>query len=345
MNTFEHIDFDGVIKTHADMPVGWLQRTFFSNIRICEAQKIAFDIVDNSGMPVLPHINPRHEGVLIEKDGFRTDTYEIPCRSAYQPIGRDDVVERMPGEEPLGDLSPEARLQLKVNQVENEIIARLDRSVEKDCASVLFNKYLDVKGPGVDERITYADANAYYTQTLHSWGQAGSDVLGDIEAVSASVVADSGLQPDIIVMNTTTWSKMRKDEEFLKLLDNRRVEVGEIKPRNLEKGIGYKGNINGIDIYTCDEQWTEGKGADRVSHKMVPDNMVLVASTEALSKLVYGIAHVTNPGNNLDEYKAVRYLPNVKVKDGAGTVVEVAQSPLPILQQPGAVHVLNVVQA
>lgn len=337
MSIFDTIDLTEVVKLHEGRASGFLGRMFFSNEELCDQEATAVDIIDNSGASVAPHVAPLIGGVVVEKEGYTTKWYKPPCRHVKQSFGRLDAIKRRPGEKPLGEMSPSERLAAAVGQASGDLIELLDRSREADCASVLFNEYLDVKGPGVDERITYASP-APATTVETSWGSDGADPVGDLNAVKLSVIQGCGLVPDVIVMNSATASKLIKDASVQKLLDNRRIQMGEIVPRDLEAGTSYLGSLIGMDLYTCDEVTIAGG----VSTKLVPDDKVLVASTRGKAKMVYGISdQITNPAREEVINSAEKYVINAKVTD-EGYIVEVAQSPLPIVNQPEAFHVLTV---
>ena len=68
---------------------------------------------------------------------------------------------------------------------------------------------------------------------------------------------------DMAIMGKTALRNFLADEKISKMLDNRRVEMGLIHPRDLPNGVKYVGHLNSpdIDIYSYAEvyldDWTE----------------------------------------------------------------------------------------
>ncbi len=84
-----------------------------------------------------------------------------------------------------------------------------------------------------------------------------------------------GVNPDMLILGSAAQEMLLQNEKFLKLLDNRRVEIGEIKPAELENGIGYLGRMivpgSAFDLYTY-EEW-------------IPDEVEKDAFSQAVRKI------------------------------------------------------------
>ena len=119
------------------------------------------------------------------------------------------------------------------------------------------------------------------TETLTGtaqWGKSAAKISDNLEDW-----ADKVLTNGFAIMGKTALRNFLADEKISKMLDNRRVEMGLIHPRDLPNGVKYVGHLNSpnIDIYTYAEvyldDWTDPAAPKTLP--LVPENkVVLIAS-------------------------------------------------------------------
>ena len=70
----------------------------------------------------------------------------------------------------------------------------------------------------------------------------------------------------MLTMGESAANALLKNEPLLKMLDNRRVELGEIRPSQLENGVSYLGRILApgvsFDLYTYNEWFPDENDLD-----------------------------------------------------------------------------------
>ena len=123
-------------------------------------------------------------------------------------------------------------------------------------------------------------------------------------------------------------------------LDNRRVDLGFVKPQELPNGVSYMGHLNEVDldIYSYDEWYIDEAGKE---HPMVPEKACLLASPNTKTMLAYGVVALAG-----DEQ--VRFYEGARVPDSwvqranpSGRVVQIKSRPLPVIQQVNGFHLIN----
>ena len=72
------------------------------------------------------------------------------------------------------------------------------------------------------------------------------------------------------------------------MLDIRRIEIGAIKPEEMEGGLTYYGHLNlpGVDIYGYDEVYLDDETNE--TKPLIPDNVVLMLPSAARYMRAYG---------------------------------------------------------
>ena len=76
------------------------------------------------------------------------------------------------------------------------------------------------------------------------------------------------------------------------MLDNRRMNLGEIAPRDLPNGVKYLGHLNdpSLDMYVYGEvyydDWTNPDAPE--TKPLIPDNMIILISSRPNDMMAYG---------------------------------------------------------
>lgn len=97
---------------------------------------------------------------------------------------------------------------------------------------------------------------------------------------------------DTIIMGKTAKAKFFADANVQKMLDNRRMNLGEIAPRDLPNGVKYLGHLNdpSLDMYVYGEvyydDWTNPDAPE--TKPLIPDNMIILISSRPNYMMAYG---------------------------------------------------------
>ena len=102
------------------------------------------------------------------------------------------------------------------------------------------------------------------------------------------VIQDSGISPDTVVMGSEAIDAYLNHPKVQGVLDNRRIDMGQIDPRALPDGVTYYGHIKegGLDVYGYDEWYLDENGDEQ---PMVPPKKLLLGSTNARTARHYGM--------------------------------------------------------
>lgn len=119
-----------------------------------------------------------------------------------------------------------------------------------------------------------------------------------------------------------------------KALDNRRIEMGLIHPKDLPNGVKYIGHLNSpnVDIYTSSDvyldNWTD---PDKPTIKpLVPGNVVMLASSSANYMMAHGLCSYIDTNENWVTAETERLLRSYVLRSPDRRMLEAMSRPLPI---------------
>jgi len=107
-----------------------------------------------------------------------------------------------------------------------------------------------------------------------AWNNASPDIFGDMKSIRKLILKDSGLSVTGAIVGETTLADMIADDKTQALLDNRRIQFGELERRELGDGIVHWGKIHSTDIYTFED-------FDENGDDMIPTSAYLPFSAAA----------------------------------------------------------------
>lgn len=166
------------------------------------------------------------------------------------------------------------------------------RREEWMCVQAIVNGAIPVVGEGVNETVDFGFSNKVELTGTAQWGKASAKILDNLEDWTDKVLTEGFANVDTVIMGKAALRAFLADEAVMKALDNRRVEMGLISPKNLPNGVRYIGHLNkpNVDIYTYAEvyydDWTDP--AKPATNPLVPDNKVILISSVPNFVMAYG---------------------------------------------------------
>ena len=133
------------------------------------------------------------------------------------------------------------------------------------------------------------------TETLTGtaqWGKSAAKISDNLEDWADKVLTNGFANVDMAIMGKTALRNFLADEKISKMLDNRRVEMGLIHPRDLPNGVKYLGHLNdpSLDMYVYGEvyydDWTNPDAPE--TKPLIPDNMIILISSRPNYMMAYG---------------------------------------------------------
>ena len=210
------------------------------------------------------------------------------------------------------------------------------RREEYMCARVKQDGKLTIKGTGINEVVDYGFENIAVLDASDRWTTT-FDIMGQLREIAQEMRKD-GVNPDMLILGSAAANMLLQNERYLKLLDNRRVEIGEIKPGELEKGVGYLGRmiVPGamFDLYTY-EEWVpdtndlDDNGDPKLKPIIDPETVIIQNSAEKNSMLYGAITRIDKAGNHVTYMR--EYVPHTWfTEDPPQKFISISSRPLPM---------------
>ena len=159
-----------------------------------------------------------------------------------------DLLNRMAGVDPYTAAYTEYAAQLTSMMAKNFrlIDHKIVRGVELQASQILQTGILDLKDKNGDTVYTldFKPKATHFPTAGTSWSDtANADPIADLEALAEVIRADGKVDPDLLVMGRSAVNNFINNEKVQPLLDNRRINIGEIAPRQAGLGATFHGTV------------------------------------------------------------------------------------------------------
>ncbi|MGN0885796.1 MAG: major capsid protein [Candidatus Spyradenecus sp.] len=340
----------GVIEEGKNETRAFFRDRFFTNRPTFTTTTIDVDVIGLGGRKIAPFVNPKVGGVAIDRDGYRTESYKAPEISIMRITTAEDMLKRTPGETIYSGKSPEQRAAEQLGRDLRELDDMITRREEIMCAEAILNGQVTIKGEGYDEVLKYwpTETGDQPTTTLATkWNDPTVDakaILKDLRTLRAAMIRKAGFTPTEIICGTSVVDAILDKLTDAKVLDTKRVEMGQINPQHLPNGVTYWGYLkdSALDIYSYDDWYTNETGAQV---NIMPANKFLMCAPGVQTSLAYGLV-------SLIGVDGVRFYEGARIPDSwvqraapAGRVVQIKSRPLPIVHQIYGFHTVTALDA
>ena len=297
-------------------PVTFLRDTYFPTNDATDIFSTEYVLVEykDGERKLAPFVAPRKGGVTILRDGSTMKSYEPPYIAPKRTMTIDELKKRGFGEAILTELTPaqrEAQLALADMQEMSEMIARREEAM---AAETMLNNGCIMNHIADDEKVKFEKEIRFYDEEENpakytpakTWEEADSNILGDLYAMAMNLkqrglpAADFICAPDVaqIILN---------DDTIYKLLDNRRIEVGTIAPRELPKGVTLTARLNVygimIDVLTYPETYQADDGTTK---QFIPAGYGIMTAPAAGRTLYGAVTQMEQTDHNYHTYAGRR---------------------------------------
>ena len=309
---------------------------YFSNPVMFPTEEVSFEFQEKRRR-LAPYVNPKLGSEAIERDEYGVKTYGTPYISPKRVITNDTLMNKLLGEPTYNSgLTPEDRAAKIAAQDILDLQDTIWRREEYMCARVKQDGKLTIKGTGINEVVDYGFENIAVLDASDRWTPT-SDIMGQLQNIAQEMRRD-GVNPDMLILGSAAANMLMQNEKYLKLLDNRRVEIGEIKPGELEKGVGYLGRmiVPGamFDLYTY-EEWVpdtndlDANGEPKLKPIIDPETVIIQNSGERNSMLYGAITRIDKQGNHVTYMR--EYVPySWFTEDPPQKFISISSRPLPM---------------
>ena len=326
----------GVIKKTPPLKTFFKSR-FFSNGITFPTESVSFEFYE-SKRRLAPYVNPRLSSETIARDGYEVKTYSTPYLAPNRVITVDDLYQKSLGESEWNSgVTPDERAAKIAAEDLMYLQDTITRTEEFMCSRVKQDGKLVMKGNGVNETVDYGFDNITTLAASDRWTET-FDIMGQLAAIAREMRKD-GINPDMLILGSEAANMLLKNERYLKLLDNRRVEIGEIKFSELENGINYLGRIltpgAGFEIYSYDEWYPDeadkdAYGKPKLKPLVDPQTVIIQSSREKNSMLYGAVLQVDKKTENFVRHVG-EYIPRTWITENPSQkFIEIASRPLPM---------------
>lgn len=276
-----------VVKTTPPVRT-FLRDRFFTNVKTFPTKRVDIDIVKGN-RKMAAFIHPMVGGEIVQAEGYETKSYAPPLINPATISTADQLLERLPGEDMYSGKTPADRAAEKLIEEYNQLNDMTTRREEWMAAQVLTTGQLKVKGKGVDEVIDFGLTNKITLASTKKWGASAADIWGNLKDWKQQVSRNGFANANMVIMGKAAADAFMADATVAKLLDNRRIEIGAVKPEEMEGGLTYYGHLNlpGVDIYGYDEVYLDDETGE--TKPLIPDNVVLMIPSAASFMRAYGL--------------------------------------------------------
>ncbi|EPG5002534.1 major capsid protein [Klebsiella oxytoca] len=324
-------------------PRRFLLNTFFGNVKTHVTETVDLDIRKGK-RTVAAMVHPLHNGKVVERGGFATNTVKPGYTKELIPMRPGDTVTRSFGEDYSQPLTPVQRAARLLGEDLTTLDDRLARREEVMAGQALVQGRVHVLGEGLDHVVDFGYETGKHKIVLTGgscWDTPTGDPMRDLDNWSRAAVARCGLKPNVAIMGKdVVWSLL--DNELIKeRLDIRNFFVGQMGPvqgfNEEEDGVIWHGRLapSNIDLYSYDELWFNPEtGQDE---PIIPDDAILLGSTRAGCLMQYGMIQ------NMFALDAMPRFPHSWVENnGAARWLQLESAPMPNLYQVDAFTVAHV---
>lgn len=276
----------------------FFKTTFFRNVETFTTEKVDVDF-KKGNRKLAPFVHRRIGGKTVPNTGYEVKTYTPPMVAPDKVTTVEDLLKRMPGENPFSGKSPAERAVEKMAADFRELDEMITRREEWMCAQAIFTGTIPIVGEGINEVIDFNFTNREnITTAAKKWSSDSADPMADLKRWRKIVQKNGFVNCDVCVMADDVVAAFLKSPTVQKLLDTKGYDLATIKPRQLPNGATYVGTLHaeGLDIYTDNEwfldDWTDPDAPEQ--KPIVPDGTLVLLSTAAEYSMYYGAVTLAN---------------------------------------------------
>lgn len=178
---------------------------------------------------------------LNDIDEFTTKEFMPPAYNEGFPLNVCDLLDRMAGVDPITAAGQgyAAQLVMKMAQGFSLMDDKIKRAMELQASQILQTGKLSLtdEDGAVAYELDFKPKATHFPTSSTTWGQAGDDKIGDLEALAEVIRADGKVDCNVLIMGASALREFIKDEDVQKNLDNRRITMGEIMPQMVASGM------------------------------------------------------------------------------------------------------------
>ncbi len=300
---------------------------------IFTTEDVLIDYKDEYQRKMAPCVVPRKGGILVAREGYKTERIKPPYVAPERIMTIDTLNKRQFGETLFSQKKPAEREAAILRKDLVELGDMIDLRIEFMAAKTLFEngytmrQYADEYGGDkyeeFDIRFYDEKANpAVYTPSA-SWSSNNNQFYQDL-ALIVRMLKERGIGCADLLMGGGVALELMKNDYLLKLLDNRRVQIGSIEPREMPNGATSYGQIivegTVLELISYTLKYTDEKNKVQ---ELVPSDSIAVTAPGTGVTLYGSVTQIEETDRQYHTYTAKK-VPHIvtNVKDSIRTLTE-----------------------
>lgn len=267
----------------APAPMG-LSSYFTTNARnYYTSETIEFDI-EREGEDVAPVLTDIKDGYTkFALDEFTNKEFKAPVIKELFDINAFDMMKRQLGQITFTDPNFRANAMTQFMRHMRFGGKRQRRTMELMASQVLQTGSVTLKDDkGADSyTIDFKPKATHFPTFATAWSDfVNSDPIADLTSLCTVINTDGQSMPKDALFGQGSWDALVRNETVQKLLDNRRMVLGGIAPREVTGGLRYMGYLElvgfRLDMYVYTGEYKDVKAATN-SRYLEDDSVVVIA--------------------------------------------------------------------
>lgn len=282
------------------------------------------------GASVLPTLTNYASGSMRKGETLSVDFVKAPRFRPKRGFQAADLLKTQKGFSPYDP---------RINPVERAIADDMDahrddidRMVEIMCAQAAVDGRIElydvIEGNNVKNYTVDFGRPASHDLVLKGealWSNPDSNLIGFIDDCDLLIQEDtSGLSATDLILGKNAWAAFRRHNDVKDVLDNRRMDIGQLSPR---VGAKLKGQWNGLNVWTHNATYQDLEGTTK--YFLEPDYALLLAGNAE------SVIEFAQPVDIKCEGPAKIFAKQFEQEDPSGIFTIAESRPLPMTRHCG----------
>jgi hypothetical protein len=277
-----------------------------------------------------PVVKRNQIGRVVAREPITTRFFEVPEVRATRETSVSDLDDRLAGESAYSRRTSSERLAEIIAADLVDLVAATTRRIEKMTSDLLFTGAISyLLDDSSTEVLSYGSITPIIPSVL--WDAvSGSDPIKDLSNAANTIVANSGLVPDTVVMGSDALSVFLNNAVVAEQLNKLHLIAGAISP-TAPTGVGSAQLIGRlfrpyVSVYGYSETYEDE--ATNALKPMIAPKDVLIGCSKSPATTSYGsVAQVEQDGST-QSYADLKYVPRrLAVPKEDRTEIRIASRP------------------
>ncbi|MBQ5986439.1 MAG: major capsid protein [Clostridia bacterium] len=224
----------GMAEEIVHVPSFFLDR-YFSDSDTFSTEKVLIEFNDGD-KKMAPFVDPNVGDIPVARDGYQLLELDAPLVAPSRILTTDDLKKRGFGESILPTLTHEERAKRLIMRDMQDLDKRIRRREEWMAIQAITTNGI-VCQEMIDDKTTGRQLPIYFYD--HTGSNPGAYTVGSQWTTFAAMQADVGamcddltersLPAEDLILGATTWATVKQFSDLQNQLDNRRIDIGEMK--------------------------------------------------------------------------------------------------------------------